>query len=138
VAVVLYHEIALRQKSCVFPSRPKNRERLSSGTVGDKSFVGGEAITLDPDGFSISTDKAAQFYWVYKRQQIPTNRTSILSPSDYPIYPKTFVEGFLDWEPELDEATAEESIRNLLNEAVAMKEWTIPPNAFVEFAPWSL
>jgi hypothetical protein len=56
----------------------------------------------------------------------------ILAPDDFPIDPKTFVDGFLNWRPELDETAAEDAIHNLLNEAVAMKEWTIPPNAFLE------
>jgi hypothetical protein len=109
-----------------------NQISWRSLALGDKSAVGGEQISLNPDGFSIPADNAARFYWVYKRPAIPTNRSAILSVDDFPIAPKKFVEGFSSWRPELDEAAAEDSIRSLLNEAVAMKEWTIPPNAFVE------
>ena len=109
-----------------------NQISWRSLALGDKSAVGGEETPLNPDGFSVSADNAARFYWVYKHPEIPHNRSAILSASDFPIAPKKFVEGFSNWRPELDEAAAEESIRSLLNEAVAMKEWTIPPNAFVE------
>jgi hypothetical protein len=107
--------------------------------LGNKPSVGGEVINLDPEGFPISADSDARLYWMYKRPDISSDRSAILSPNDFPIAPKRFVEGLSNWRPELDEAAAEESARHLLNEAVAMKEWTIPPNAFVElaFGPFS-
>jgi hypothetical protein len=67
----------------------------SHRTIGDTSFVGGESITLMPQGFPVETDSAARFYWAYKRPHIPSDRSAILSPSDFPVAPKAFFEGFL-------------------------------------------
>jgi len=88
--------------------------------------------TLDPYNFPIEKDEDAACYWERKKPNILANRDQLLSPSDLLLDVRCYVEGFSTWQPDLDETEAAETITQLLNEAVALREWTIPPNAFCE------
>jgi hypothetical protein len=87
---------------------------------------------LEPNGFPLSKDEEATSYWEDKRDQIMPHRNELLLSSDFPFNPRIFLEKVSQWQVDLDEREAEEAITQLLNEAVALREWTIPPNAFCE------
>jgi Restriction endonuclease len=104
------------------------RLQISWDTSGKKS----RPIEIDPYNFPIEHDKDAASYWECKVPYILAHRDALLSPSDLQIDPDSYVGGFLNWQVDLDEDDAEETIKQLLNEAAALRESTIPPNAFVE------
>jgi hypothetical protein len=97
-----------------------------------------EPVEIDPLNFPIEQDKDAAIYWESKHPEILSHQGQLLSPSDLPLELASFVHGVADWHVELDENEAKDTITQLLNEAVALREWTIPPNAFVEvsFGPF--
>jgi Restriction endonuclease len=95
----------------------------------------GEEITpvvIDPDNFPIEKDEEAASYWEHKRPTILACRDRFLAPFDLQLHPGSYIDSFTTWKVDLDESEARETIAQLLNEAVALREWTIPPNAFVE------
>lgn len=104
------------------------RRQISWDTQGKES----EAVAIDPLNFAIKQDKDAASYWEDKRPRILAHGNQVLSASDLPLDASSFVDGFADWQVDLNEDDAKDTISHLLNEAVGLKEWTIPPNAFVE------
>jgi hypothetical protein len=91
------------------------------------------SVEIDSQNFPIEQDKEANDYWIHKRSTIVVNRNQLLSASDFPLDVSAFVDGMADWQIEdLNEIEAKETITQLLNEAVALRKLTIPPNAFVE------
>jgi hypothetical protein len=90
-------------------------------------------VTIDPYGFPIEKDEDAGCFWGEKLfRTMLSNRDRLLSPSDLLLDLRSYVDGFSAWQFDLDENEAKETITQLLNEAVALREWTIPPNAFCE------
>jgi hypothetical protein len=90
-------------------------------------------VEIDVANFQIDQDKDAALYWECKRPEILAHRNQVLSASDLPFDVFSFVDGMAGWQiGDLDENEAKETTTQLLNEAVALREWTIPPNAFVE------
>ena len=89
------------------------------------------SIELDPSNFPIEQDRDATLYWGSKHPTILLNRNQVLSASDLPLDVVDFSDAFAESQGDFDENDANETIRQLLNEAVALREWTIPPNAFV-------
>jgi hypothetical protein len=104
------------------------RRQISWDSFGKDS----EAVEIDPQNFPIEQDKDAALYWECKRPEILAHRNQLLSASDFPLDVASFVDGLADWHVDLDANEAKETITHLLNEAVALREWTIPPNGFVE------
>jgi hypothetical protein len=91
------------------------------------------SVDLDTQNFPIEQDKDASNYWIWKRPNILTDRGQLLSASDLPLDVFDFADGMAGWQiDDLNGIETEETIAQLLNEAVALHEWTIPPNAFVE------
>lgn len=91
-----------------------------------------EGFDLAPDQFAIATDEAAKDYWNSKQFNIPFDGHRYLSPGDFPAQPPALLAGWANAMPEIDLAAAEETIDHLLDEAIALKKWTIPPRARVE------
>jgi hypothetical protein len=104
------------------------RCQISWDTLGEEI----PPAVIDPNGFPIERDDEAASYWEWKRPGISPNRNRLLSPSDLQLDPGSFAEGFSNWGFDIEDNEAKETITDLLNEAVALREWTIPPNAFVE------
>jgi hypothetical protein len=91
------------------------------------------SVELDSQNFPIEQDKEASDYWVQKCPSIIANRDQLLSAFDFPLDGLSFIDGMARWQiDDLNEPETKETITQLLNEAVALREWVIPPNAFVE------
>jgi Restriction endonuclease len=89
-------------------------------------------VTIDSGRFPIQKDEDAAVYWEQKRPNILAHRNRLLEPFDLQLDPYCYIEGFSSWQPDIDETEAAEAISQLLNEAVALRKWTIPPNAFCD------
>jgi len=87
--------------------------------------------TLQPDEFAITADKEAQEYWNCKLPTLLFDGHLYLDPWDMPIS----VEECMAWDrdkPSIDIRQAHEASSHLLDEAIALRRWTIPQRAFVE------
>ena len=89
------------------------------------------AWVLQPDEFPIATDEAAQEYW-WKNPTLLFDGGRYLDPDDMEISGEEILSG---WEADkltIDIRQAHDAATHLLNEARALRRWTIPPRAFVE------
>jgi hypothetical protein len=91
-----------------------------------------DSFLLNPAGFPIERDELAADYWTQKRPKIACSATAYLAPDDFPANLKQVEDGWDAEKVAIDAATAERTITDLLGEAWALRQWTIPPRAYVE------
>ena len=87
---------------------------------------------LQPDEFPVAADEAAQEYWMGKNPALLFDGGRYLDPGDMEISADEILSG---WEADkltIDIRQAHDAATHLLNEARALRRWTIPPRAFVE------
>jgi Restriction endonuclease len=88
--------------------------------------------TLQPEEFPVATNVAAQEYWMWKSPMLLFDGERYLDPDDMPISGEEFLAGWEVDKPTIDIRQAHVAAADLLNEAVALRRWMIPPRAFVE------
>ncbi len=90
-----------------------------------------EVYIIDVDGFPVNTDKEAQTYWQWLKPGALFDAPAYLDPSDMPADPKMVFDAW-EREPLVEPEAAADTVKNLLDEANALREWTIPPRAHVD------
>ena len=91
-----------------------------------------DSYPLNPAGFPVERDEIASEYWTQKKPALPFNATAYLAPEDFPA---NLIEILHAWDAEkvdIDVEIAEATVKSLLEEASALRQWTIPPRAYVE------
>jgi hypothetical protein len=90
------------------------------------------AWTLQPEEFPIATNEAAQDYWMWKNPTLLFDGSRYLDPNDLLISGEEILSGWEADKPTIDIRQAHDAATDLINEATALRRWTIPPRAFVE------
>jgi hypothetical protein len=89
--------------------------------------------TLRPEEFPLTEDEAAREYWQCKLlQMLLLDGALYLDPCDMPISPVELIRGWDVDKPSIDIHQAHKASSHLLDEATALRRWTIPQRAFVE------
>jgi hypothetical protein len=91
-----------------------------------------DSYPLNPAGFPIERDEIATEYWTQKKPALPFDAPAYLTPEDFPANLKRISDAWDAEKVDIDIAIAEATIERLLEEASALRQWTIPPRAYVE------
>jgi hypothetical protein len=97
---------------------------------GPRKAVG--FYNIEADGFSLSSDKEAQSYWQWLQHVVLFDAPAYLDPSDMPVNPKMVFEAWASEVLEINLEEAAETIKNLLDEANGLRQWTIPTRVEVK------
>jgi hypothetical protein len=89
---------------------------------------------INASQFPIEKDESAQEYWTQQAPFIPFDGDKYLDRSDMPANYRELNDAWVVNPPAFNPEEAEESAQRLLEEAAALRKWTIPPRARVELA----
>jgi hypothetical protein len=91
-----------------------------------------DGFDLAPEEFNIEADSDAQHYWNHKSFTMPFDAHLYLDPGDFPASPEEMARAWAPESIDIDVSAAEEIAGHLIDEASALKKWTIPSRARVE------
>ena len=90
------------------------------------------AIPIDPSQFPITSDEEAREFWEQRAYTIPFDGHEYLHPGDFPASVRVLADFWKAHPPAMDPDEAEKNATRLLEEASALRKWTIPPRAMVD------
>ena len=90
------------------------------------------AYDIDYENLTLASPDEAEDYWQYLLPDALIDARHFLEPFDMPEDPKRIADAWRKLMPQVDVDEARKSAINLLDEASAMRRWTIPPKARLE------
>jgi hypothetical protein len=91
-----------------------------------------ETYPIDYAGFAIERDQDAENYWQHLKPHTLFDAPSYLDPWDMPTDPKAVFDAWEKEALEIEPTSAAQTVKNLIDEANALRRWTIPPRAHVD------